>query len=873
MKTIVIAICPSIFALAALPASGQDYAPASIPVSSSVSWESTVTEDYGSGPEAPYFEAYSLLFTSANTFSVAPDTTGTCAYTKTGPNTATLTYTANTVYGFGTTETEQGTLLLTFTSATNGTFTNSGSFVYNYEGGSDGGTFTSIGTFTYSPTLVFALPPVSDDFNDNTKDTAKWGDDIEYTPGGTLTESSQRLNYSSNSPEGTQARPWILNPPRYDQDWEVVVDLAGTFGSGGQGAFPQAGMGIDISTPGNQVDFMGCQFNGYDNGTSIDWEVYGGMSGGGGVGPIIPLASGQTCLRVSFDSSTKVLTCYYDPDGPQNGYTWLQLASLGINGSGGEDGNSSWGLSGSQPFQISLFGYSSDRTIPSGSLYADNFRISAIDVFAPEITVNIPSAPALVDGSSMVDFQSTTAGSPFTKTFTIRNDGNAPLTGLALSKVGTNAANFTLGTLGATSLDPGASTTFDVTCTPQAGAAQTATLRIASNDSNENPFDIPLTARLVAITGDDFNDNSKNTAKWDTDLVFSTGGTLAETNLRLEYTSNTSSGDHGIYRPWILNQATYDKDWELIMDVGNSLSFGSGEHDTGIGIEIFPPGTFDKSFFTEMNSSSFLPSDIFHGFVSGQGEDEFGNLDQKFPSPGVSGSIRIVYDSATKVFTTYCDTDGSANGFIWRPLATFGITGSGGAVNASWNMSGAQVFQVAVYGFVDRSIVTSGQMTADNFSIITAASGTAVSPVQSWQVAKFGSASAPEAALDFDADKDGLLNLLEFAFKLEPQVPGTPVLTTVTGTSGLPRITPTGTGPTQRLRLEYVRQKASSNPGITYVPQFSSTLQGGGTGGWSAITGPETVVSIDTEWERVVVEDTAGTGLQNRFGRVVVSAP
>lgn len=374
----------------------------------------------------------------------------------------------------------------------------------------------------------------------------------------------------------------------------------------------------------------------------------------------------------------------------------------------------------------------------------------------------------------------------------------------------------------------------------------------------------------AVINGDDFNDNSKNTAKWGTDITFGTGGLLAETSSRLQYTSTTASGDHGSYRPWILSQASYDKDWELVMDVSNSISFLPGPlfRDTGIGIEISPTTTFDQSFFTEMVSSG--ERNIFHGFVSGQGEDETGFSDQEVSSAGANGSIRIVFNSATKVITTYCDTDGSANGYFWTPLASFGITGAGGVRNANWNMSGSQVFQIAIGGFVDGSVVTTGQLYADNFSITTQSSVTAV---QSWQIAKFGSASAPEAALDFDADKDGLVNLLEFTFKLEPQVPGTPVLTTVTGTSGLPRITPVGTGPTQRLRLEYVRRKASSNPGITYVPQFSSTLQGSGTGGWSAVTGPETIVSIDTEWERIVVEDTAGTGLPGRFGRVMVTAP
>lgn len=499
----------------------------------------------------------------------------------------------------------------------------------------------------------------------------------------------------------------------------------------------------------------------------------------------------------------------------------------------------------------------------------------AVDALIPEITVAIPSAPALVDGSSIVHFLSPSAGSPITKNFTIRNDGQQPLTGLALSKVGPNAANFTLGSLGVKSLAAGASTTFAVTCSPQAGAPQTASLRIASNDPDENPFEIALSAGVTTTHSDDFNDNSKNTSKWGTDITFGTGGTLAETNFRLEYTSTTATGDHGIYRPWIFNQATYDRDWELILDVGNSLSWTSGFRDTGIGIEIFPPSTTEISFFTEMNSSRWGPDpdERFHGFVSGRGEDENGFSDQEVASPGASGSIRVVYHPATKVLSTYYDSDGSANGYSWTPLATCGIAGSGGTDNADWSMSGSQVFQIAVYGFVDGSTVTSGQMTADNFSIITQASGTPNSPPQIWQVAKFGSMSAPEAALDVDADKDGLLNLLEYAFKLEPQVPGTPILTALTGTSGLPRITPIGNGPTQRLRLEYVRKKASSNPGITYTPQFSSNLQSSGTGGWSAITGPETVQSIDTEWERVVVEDTAGTGLPGRFGRVVVTAP
>lgn len=70
-----------------------------------------------------------------------------------------------------------------------------------------------------------------------------------------------------------------------------------------------------------------------------------------------------------------------------------------------------------------------------------------------------------------------------------------------------------------------------------------------------------------------------------------------------------------------------------------------------------------------------------------------------------------------------------------------------------------------------------------------------------------------------------------------------------------------------RLRLEYLRRKAATHPGLTYTPQFSSTL----TGTWSTATASETVQSIDTNWERVMVEEPANGG-DKRFGRVMVSS-
>jgi M6 family metalloprotease-like protein/uncharacterized repeat protein (TIGR02543 family) len=111
---------------------------------------------------------------------------------------------------------------------------------------------------------------------------------------------------------------------------------------------------------------------------------------------------------------------------------------------------------------------------------------------APEIVVEQPTSTVLVDGSATVNFGSVNTGSSAPLTFTIRNTGSLSLTGLAVTKSGTNSGDFTFTNPPAT-LAAGANTTFTVTFAPGAAGARTAALQIASNDADENPFDINLT--------------------------------------------------------------------------------------------------------------------------------------------------------------------------------------------------------------------------------------------------------------------------------------------------------------------------------------------------------------------------------------------
>ena len=131
---------------------------------------------------------------------------------------------------------------------------------------------------------------------------------------------------------------------------------------------------------------------------------------------------------------------------------------------------------------------------------------TSLVVFAsPEIAVEQAAGTDLTDGSASIDFGSVNLGSTSSAiTLTIKNNGAADLTGLAVTKTGTNPDEFTVGALGATSLAPNTSTTFAVTFTPGAAGLSTAALRIASNDADENPFDIVLTGTGAATALQDW---------------------------------------------------------------------------------------------------------------------------------------------------------------------------------------------------------------------------------------------------------------------------------------------------------------------------------------------------------------------------------
>lgn len=110
---------------------------------------------------------------------------------------------------------------------------------------------------------------------------------------------------------------------------------------------------------------------------------------------------------------------------------------------------------------------------------------------APEIEVQQPSKTRLTDGKTKRSFGTAKVRSKGRSlTFRIINTGDAMLTGLALSKSGSDSKDFMVAALGRTQLAPGTSTTVKVTFMPRGTGTRKAMLNLRSNDADESPFGI-----------------------------------------------------------------------------------------------------------------------------------------------------------------------------------------------------------------------------------------------------------------------------------------------------------------------------------------------------------------------------------------------
>jgi hypothetical protein len=206
----------------------------------------------------------------------------------------------------------------------------------------------------------------------------------------------------------------------------------------------------------------------------------------------------RTAIGLSQDNQTLTLFTV-DEAGGSSGMTVGEVADMMRNDYGvwnglNLDGGGSVSLAMQDPVTKVSSLVNSQSNGPTARIVA-----TSLVVFAnPEIAVEHPANRDLTDGVARIDFGGVNLGSDSDMmVLTVKNIGAADLTGLAVTRNGTNSGEFAVASPGVTTLAPGSSTTINVRFTPGGTGLRTASIRLANNDADENPFDIDLTGTGV----------------------------------------------------------------------------------------------------------------------------------------------------------------------------------------------------------------------------------------------------------------------------------------------------------------------------------------------------------------------------------------
>jgi alpha-tubulin suppressor-like RCC1 family protein len=180
-----------------------------------------------------------------------------------------------------------------------------------------------------------------------------------------------------------------------------------------------------------------------------------------------------------------------DGDGVPDAYEQRHFGTLSNNGSSDTDGDGIPLLTEYTGNTSPLYG----NTLQEGGVaWADSVLVTA-DLQA-EITVEQPLTFDVPDGGSR-DFGTVAVGRPRSLTFTIGNAGGRDLTGLTYTMDGPDAAEFEVTTDPVAPVPHLGTTTFTVRFSPTSLGPKSATLHLASNDANENPFDLTVTGTSI----------------------------------------------------------------------------------------------------------------------------------------------------------------------------------------------------------------------------------------------------------------------------------------------------------------------------------------------------------------------------------------
>ena len=301
------------------------------------------------------------------------------------------------------------------------------------------------------------------------------------------------------------------------------------------------------------------------------------------------------------------------------------------------------------------------------------------------------TTPSLTDGT---DFTNVTT----TRTFTIQNTGSITLTIGAITFTGANPGDFSIVSPPSATVAGRSTTTFTVKFTAGATGARSATLNVANNDSNENPYDFKIQGNTSSINmnvkggtvliadGDitpsttDFTDFGSTNVSSPITRTFTVEntGTLSLTLTGTPKVALTGSTDFSVTTLPISPITTASTTTFVVTfnptSIGNkTASISIANNDAGAGKN---PYTFD---IKGTGIQSFADSDgdgVFNNLDTDDDNDGIpDNIEQSYASGSVLGTqVQVtllnenfgagttrgrIYDNVPTANTTYCWEDGT----------------------------------------------------------------------------------------------------------------------------------------------------------------------------------------------------------------------
>jgi hypothetical protein len=152
--------------------------------------------------------------------------------------------------------------------------------------------------------------------------------------------------------------------------------------------------------------------------------------------------------------------------------------------------------------------YSSEKQNTFLRVFKDDPSESARDIVLSETAIpkiavfsgaNTTPENELKDNAGPVTFPETRQGTvSAVQTFTIWNIGGDDLTGISISMLGINAADYQVVPSATSTLAAGATVSFSATFSPTGPFARNAVVSITCNELHETPFEIPVTGKAIA---------------------------------------------------------------------------------------------------------------------------------------------------------------------------------------------------------------------------------------------------------------------------------------------------------------------------------------------------------------------------------------